>query len=312
MFNALIDVTFEIIVEMISKEELEKSNLIFETFLDCRLEVLTYLKLDYQMFCETLLNSPSFSSSYVNIHCTKSGKESVWFFPISTIFNKDIFVEFEDLSIIKIEVLFVKVTLQNISIFNLPYFKKFKIKKIRTISFFVSRIIEETRINVLMPGNSQITDVLHKSLLFYTLREQYLLFPVVFDTIREDFEDNRLFTILSYIDNHFNEELSLDKIGSIVGLSTEYVSQFFKRKTGLSLSKYIVDFKMIKAVQILIENNDSITILAQKCGFTDLPYFNRRFKTAFKMNPTEAKQKFHLMFASSGALELLSEIKEEN
>lgn len=297
---------------MISREEIEKSDIIFETFLESKLEVLTYLKLDYDMFCETLLNCPSFSSCYVNIQCDKNNKESVWFFPISSFFNKDIFIEFEDVSILNIEVLFVKVTLHNISIFNLPYFKKFKVKKLRTISFFVSRIIEESRINVYKPGNHQISDLLHKSLLFYTIREQYLLFPFVFDTIREDFEDKRLFTILSYIDNHFNEELSLDKIGSIVGLSTEYVSQFFKRKTGLSLSKYIVDFKMIKAVQILIENNDSITTLAQKCGFTDLPYFNRRFKTAFKMNPTEAKQKFHLMFSSSGALELLSEIKEEN
>ena len=111
---------------------------------------------------------------------------------------------------------------------------------------------------------------------------------------------------------HFNEDLPLDKIGEIVGLSTEYVSQYFKRKTSLSLSKYIVDFKMIKAVQILIKNNDSITAISLECGFNDLPYFNRRFKTAFKMNPTEAKAKFHLMFASSGALELLSEIRAEN
>ena len=97
---------------------------------------------------------------------------------------------------------------------------------------------------------------------------------------------------IRYIQNNMASKLSIDEIASHVGLSTSYFMKMFKQNTKMTCVEYIKSLRLDKATSLLLETNDNILEIAQNCGYSNLSLFNRDFKKAFEITPSQYRKKF--------------------
>ena len=94
-----------------------------------------------------------------------------------------------------------------------------------------------------------------------------------------------------YVHNHYTEEeLSLDSICKVLGVSNSYFSTLFKKKTGHSFVTYLTDYRMEQSSRLLIETNEKSYIIAKHVGYTDPNYFSYVFKRKFGVSPSKYRE----------------------
>ena len=94
-------------------------------------------------------------------------------------------------------------------------------------------------------------------------------------------------TIVSYIDFHYDEDLSLNFFTEMCHLTKTYLSNLFKKETGTTLTDYIHTVRMRKALTFLNGTSLSIQTIASVCGYSDLNYFIRIFKRRYGLSPKQ-------------------------
>ena len=66
---------------------------------------------------------------------------------------------------------------------------------------------------------------------------------------------------------------------------------FSKKETGENIIKFLTDYRMEKAKQLLDEGTMKIVQVAKQCGYDNQSYFNRLFKNAYGMTPKQYREK---------------------
>lgn len=93
--------------------------------------------------------------------------------------------------------------------------------------------------------------------------------------------------VISYIDNHYIENLSLDAMASYSGFSKYHFSRLFKQYTNFTYHEYLI-FRRIKAAEELLNHPSlSVTEIALQSGFSSISSFNRIFKQKKGCTPSE-------------------------
>ena len=105
---------------------------------------------------------------------------------------------------------------------------------------------------------------------------------------RDDYET--VAAVLSYIDTHFGETISLDKAAELSGFSKYYFSRLFKQITNTTFCDYLVH-KRISAAQTLLATDMPITDIAFQAGFNNLTSFNRSFRKCTGCSPSEYRSR---------------------
>ena len=94
-----------------------------------------------------------------------------------------------------------------------------------------------------------------------------------------------------YIDSHYSEMLSLDKIAESIGISPYYLSHIFSRESNFSLFSYLTTLRMDKAKSLLAEGKMNVSEVADAVGYESGSYFSRVFKHHFGHSPRFALRK---------------------
>jgi AraC-like DNA-binding protein len=102
--------------------------------------------------------------------------------------------------------------------------------------------------------------------------------------------EGRINKVCQYIQKHSSEDVSLQKIASLVNLSESAFCKFFKRTTGKTFSDYLVDIRVGHACHLLSESDDTISEIAYQAGFDSLTYFNRVFLRKKGLRPREFRK----------------------
>ncbi len=91
---------------------------------------------------------------------------------------------------------------------------------------------------------------------------------------------------------NFNLEkyLSLSIIAKELSISKSYLSALFKKETGSSITKYIAEKRIDKAIFLLNTSKKQIGDIALACGYDDLTYFSKRFKKIKGISPSQYKK----------------------
>ena len=91
-----------------------------------------------------------------------------------------------------------------------------------------------------------------------------------------------------YIDMHFQENLTLETLARLSGLTPNYFSSLFSKVSGIKLWDYINSRRIEAAMQLLKnESNLNIIEIAAQCGFNNTANFNKAFKKAVGITPGE-------------------------
>ena len=100
------------------------------------------------------------------------------------------------------------------------------------------------------------------------------------DTIRE---------IITYVNEHYTEKLSLDDVSARVGFSREYFCRFFKQHMGITFLRYLNEVRISHAGRLLTSTSLSISEVMNESGFTNQTLFNRLFKEIYGASPRQIR-----------------------
>lgn len=110
----------------------------------------------------------------------------------------------------------------------------------------------------------------------------------------ETYVDNRtnsyIFSALQYMDQNFLT-CSLKDTAAHVGLNPTYLTEKLKEHTSKSYKELIIQLKMEYAGKLLISTDMPIDDIGRKCGYQNLSFFYKKFKSHYHCLPLEYKKK---------------------
>ena len=83
---------------------------------------------------------------------------------------------------------------------------------------------------------------------------------------------------MAFLNNNFNETITLGDAAKIAGMAEVSLSRFFKFRTGKTFIDTLNEVRLGHATRMLIDTTNSINEVAYKCGFNNMSNFNRIFK----------------------------------
>ncbi|MBP1976610.1 AraC family transcriptional regulator [Cohnella thailandensis] len=97
--------------------------------------------------------------------------------------------------------------------------------------------------------------------------------------------------VISYLEEHYREELTLDRIADALHLTKPYLSNLFKKVTGTTVFKYLYNRRINQAkILFRFEPHRSVSSVSKEVGFSHLAHFSRLFKTTVGMSPQQYRQ----------------------
>jgi len=114
------------------------------------------------------------------------------------------------------------------------------------------------------------------------------------DYIKKRFstKNKRIEAIHQYLMKNYRAEIDLAAIADMVNMAEGSVCRFFKGQMGMTIFEYLNKLKVDFATQLLMDKNLSIAEVAEDSGFNNLSHFNKQFKKATNLQPTEYRLRF--------------------
>lgn len=100
------------------------------------------------------------------------------------------------------------------------------------------------------------------------------------------YNERIIIIITDYIKDNFRD-VTLEDLSKIAHLNPQYLSKFFKEKTGMNISAYILKVKMEKAEELLNNIEYKIYEISEMVGYSNPKNFTRTFKKYFGKNPRQ-------------------------
>ncbi len=98
--------------------------------------------------------------------------------------------------------------------------------------------------------------------------------------------------VMKYIEeNYADENLSLNVVASHVNFSPNHLSTIFSQETNQTFIKYLTDYRMNKAKELLRCSGEKSSAISMKVGYKDPHYFSYLFKKTQGMTPTQYRGK---------------------
>lgn len=97
--------------------------------------------------------------------------------------------------------------------------------------------------------------------------------------------------IVSYMEEHCQEPVTLRQLADTVSCNTQYLCRFFREIAGMSPIQYLISYRLERACHMLAHTTLPVTAIALDCGFDNISYFIRKFKEIKGCTPKEYRKK---------------------
>lgn len=99
-------------------------------------------------------------------------------------------------------------------------------------------------------------------------------------------------SILKFIDEHYEGDISIQSISRRFDINPNYVSQLFKKNLGETFTDYIARMRMKQAGQLLQTTTLPVHEIASRVGYDEYYYFARVFKKITGQTPSDFRSSF--------------------
>ncbi len=101
----------------------------------------------------------------------------------------------------------------------------------------------------------------------------------------------KLKKVLSFMRSSYDNQVTLEQMADVAGMSPKYFCYFFKEMTKKSPVNYLNTYRIERASRKLLSTDLSVTDIAYSCGFNDLSYFIKTFKNIKGITPNAFRKK---------------------
>lgn len=99
--------------------------------------------------------------------------------------------------------------------------------------------------------------------------------------------ENAFNRALEYLNNHYVDDITLDKLAAYAGFSRYTLSRMFRQHTGSTFTQYLSQRRVEMAMELLAATRLPVTQVALQCGFNSIATFNRVFREVKGCTPTQ-------------------------
>jgi len=95
----------------------------------------------------------------------------------------------------------------------------------------------------------------------------------------------RLNAAVDYISKHYSDPIEVSDLAQVAGLSVSQFERRFRSVFQLTPLRFLINYRLTRASQILAHSDDTLSHIAQEVGFYDHSHFSREFQKLFGMPP---------------------------
>lgn len=96
--------------------------------------------------------------------------------------------------------------------------------------------------------------------------------------------------IKQFIISHYDEDITAKDLAYEIGLTTSYFSTFFKNATGQTYKNFLIEFRLLKATELLENTTLHVAEIAKQVGYDNENYFSKLFKSKLGISPTNYRR----------------------
>lgn len=144
----------------------------------------------------------------------------------------------------------------------------------------------------------------------YQLAVKGLLFQMMFSLVTNHRMDDsraaqkrtleKVKLALSFIHENYTRPISVEEIAAACHYSQSHFMKFFKECMGLGFVRYLNDYRLGVASQMLLATDEGITEISGRTGFDSPSYFNRVFKRKYGVSPRQFRKEAGRTAAAEG------------
>ena len=110
------------------------------------------------------------------------------------------------------------------------------------------------------------------------------------DTI--NYNSRRIEKAFEFMHTNFDKDVPLADVAKVVNMTEVAFSRFIKKRTGKTFVESLNEIRLGQASRLLIDTTQTIAEVSYKCGFNNLSYFNRIFRSKNGCTPREFRQNY--------------------
>lgn len=132
-------------------------------------------------------------------------------------------------------------------------------------------------------------------------RPSQLPFQMFFSRIND--KDSAIAQSQKFINEHFKDDISLERLAKRVGMSPRNFSRRFKLATGESTANYIQQLRINEAKRLLEASDLSASEIMYQVGYNDDRSFRRLFRRYVGLSPRQYRNKFKSRVQTASAMD---------
>lgn len=103
-------------------------------------------------------------------------------------------------------------------------------------------------------------------------------------------KDRYINEAINYIESNFMNDISIESIAKRTGLERSYFGKLFKKATDMSPQRFLLNYRMTKAAEMLRMTNLPVAEIGRQVGYPDQLHFSRAFKSIYGLSPRNWKK----------------------
>lgn len=96
--------------------------------------------------------------------------------------------------------------------------------------------------------------------------------------------------VKAFLEKNYSYGITVGEAAKALSVDRSHMFRSFKEEYGVSVQRYLLDYRLERAGQLLKRSDMNVTEIMYSCGFSDLPNFSRQFKKKYGMAPAQCRK----------------------